>query len=250
MFFERKLLKNVRLIATDFDGTLTQNGKITANLLKTLNKLANNNISVLIVTGRSAGWVNSLINYLPVAGAIAENGGIFYPNPDTLKFINHIENIKIHRQRLEETFSFLQAKFPKIRESTDNIFRLTDWTFDVQELDYHNLLKLEKLCLQKNWGFTYSTVQCHIKPLKQDKARGLQQIIKDYFPEITPQEIVTVGDSPNDQTLFNQDVFPLSVGVANVRDYLTVLQYPPAYITNLPENLGFCELVELILGYN
>ncbi len=250
MSFDTKLFKNVRLIATDFDGTLTKDGKITANLLTTLSKLTDSNISVLIVTGRSAGWVNSLINYLPVQGAIAENGGIFYPNPDTFDLINPLENIKVHREKLRSTFSFLQTKFPQIKESSDNIFRLTDWTFDVRGLKDHDLRKMAQLCLEKNWSFTYSTVQCHIKPLKQDKANGLLTVLKQYFPEIAPQEIVTIGDSPNDETLFNQEIFPLSVGVANLKDYLNVLQYSPAYLTNLPENLGFCELVELILSYN
>jgi HAD superfamily hydrolase (TIGR01484 family) len=250
MSFDPNLFKNVRLIATDFDGTLTKNGKITDNLLTSLGKLTNTNISVLIVTGRSAGWVNSLVNYLPVVGAIAENGGIFYPNSDSLTLINPLENIDLHRNKLQEIFSFLQTKFPQIKESSDNIFRLTDWTFDVQGLNHHDLLKLEELCLTKNWGFTYSTVQCHIKPLQQDKANGLLKVLKQYFPDIKLEEIVTVGDSPNDESLFNQEIFPFSVGVANVKDYLNVLQYPPAYITNSSENLGFCELVELILSYN
>jgi len=38
------------------------------------------------------------------------------------------------------------------------------------------------------------------------------------------------------------------VGVANVKEYLNVLEYAPAYVTNLAENLGFAELVELILS--
>jgi HAD superfamily hydrolase (TIGR01484 family) len=250
MCFDINLLKNVRLIATDFDATLTKDGKITNNLLTSLTQLANSNIIVLIVTGRSAGWVNSLINYLPVQGAIAENGGIFYSNSESWEFINPLENISSHREKLRETFAYLQTIIPEIKESSDNIFRLTDWTFNVKGLKDHELEKLSQLCLEKNWGFTYSTVQCHIKPLKQDKAKGLLTILKRYFPEISPQEIVTIGDSPNDESLFNQKIFPLSVGVANVKDYLNVLEYVPAYLTKASENLGFCELVELILSYN
>src|SRR5919202_4841916 len=71
--------KNIRLIATDMDGTLTQHGKFTANLLRAFERLIAVDIPVLIVTGRSAGWVSGLVSYLPVAGAIAENGGLFYP---------------------------------------------------------------------------------------------------------------------------------------------------------------------------
>ncbi len=69
---------NFTLIATDMDGTLTQRGKFTPALLQALDDLAAIGTKVLIVTGRSAGWVSGLVSYLPVAGAIAENGGLFY----------------------------------------------------------------------------------------------------------------------------------------------------------------------------
>ncbi|WP_338460794.1 hypothetical protein [Synechococcus elongatus] len=45
------------------------------------------------------------------------------------------------------------------------------------------------------------------------------------FPDLTPDQIVTVGDSPNDASLFAE--FPLSVGVANLAPYLDRLSQPP-----------------------
>jgi hydroxymethylpyrimidine pyrophosphatase-like HAD family hydrolase len=47
-------LQNVRLIATDMDGTLTEQGKFTSNLLQILEKLAQTKIDVIIVTGVTA----------------------------------------------------------------------------------------------------------------------------------------------------------------------------------------------------
>ena len=70
-------LSDIHLIASDVDGTLTQNGKFSSNFISTLQDLQSSGIKVLLVTGRSAGWVSALVNYLPVIGAIAENGGIF-----------------------------------------------------------------------------------------------------------------------------------------------------------------------------
>ena len=70
-------LSDIRLIATDVDGTLTENGKFSSDFISTLLDLQSAGIKVLLVTGRSAGWVSALVNYLPVEGAIAENGGIF-----------------------------------------------------------------------------------------------------------------------------------------------------------------------------
>jgi hydroxymethylpyrimidine pyrophosphatase-like HAD family hydrolase len=61
-------LSDIRLIASDVDGTLTQNGKFSSDFISTLIDLQSARIKVLLVTGRSAGWVSALVNYLPVAG--------------------------------------------------------------------------------------------------------------------------------------------------------------------------------------
>lgn len=58
--------KTLRLIATDMDGTLTQQGKFTASLLHALEHLSAVYIPILIFTSRlSAGWVSGLATYLP-----------------------------------------------------------------------------------------------------------------------------------------------------------------------------------------
>ena len=48
-------LGDIRLIATDMDGTLTQLGKFTPALLQGLTDLTAANIKVIVTTGRSAG---------------------------------------------------------------------------------------------------------------------------------------------------------------------------------------------------
>jgi hypothetical protein len=240
--------KKLRLIATDMDGTLTQRGKFTASLLQAFEDLRAADIPVLIVTGRSAGWVSGLVTYLPVVGAIAENGGLFYP-ADSAKpvALTPIPDLVAHRQQLEVAYQRLKSEFPHIQESTDNRFRLTDWTFDNRDLTLTQLERLDTLCSSMGWGFTYSSVQCHIKPASQDKATGLMQVLQDYFPQYVPQQVVTVGDSPNDASLFNPDLFPLSVGVANVLEYASELIYQPAYVTTAVEGEGFCELAQYLI---
>lgn len=241
-------LKQIRLIATDMDGTLTQQEKFTPRLLQTLNDLAAAQIPVVIVTGRSAGWVSGLVHYLPVTGAIAENGGLFFAEQQSGQFLVPIAHVTEHRQQLQQMFEQLQAEFPQIRESSDNAFRITDWTFDVQGLSLTELQHLSKRCEEHNWGFTYSTVQCHIKLPQQEKALGLLAVLNQAFPDLTPAQIVTVGDSPNDQSLFNWRYFPTSVGVANLHHYTSQLAHLPSYITQQPEVEGFCELAGLLLA--
>ncbi len=239
--------QNIRLIATDMDGTLTQAEKFDSKLLETLTKLSTAGIDVLITTGRSAGWVQAVATYLPVVGAIAENGGLIYWNHDPQPNLISLGNIEQHRQQLHRVFQILKAKFPHLQESSDNRFRLTDWTFEVKNLSPTELEQIDRLCQDEGYGFTYSTIQCHIKPTYQDKAHGLKEIIAEHFAELQSQEIVTIGDSPNDESMFDQQVFPLSIGVANVTNYRDRLKYLPAYVTSKAEGEGFCELAELII---
>ncbi|NDJ15842.1 HAD family hydrolase [Myxacorys almedinensis] len=236
-------LTSVRLVATDLDGTLTIADKLTPKLLNAFETLKQADISVLIVTGRSAGWVNAIAAYFPVTGAIAENGGLFYKG-DSQSFITPISDLKHHRLKLLETFELLKAQFPKIQETSDNQFRLTDWTFDIEGISPSELDTMTELCQTQGWSFTYSTVQCHIKPMGQNKADGLLQVLHRQFPEVSLEQIITVGDSPNDETLFNSQYFPRSVGVANLLKYSDRLTHKPTYITNLSEGNGFCELVQ------
>ncbi|MBD2196516.1 MULTISPECIES: HAD family hydrolase [Calothrix] len=240
--------KNIRLIATDMDGTLTSKGKFTNHLLQALEHLAAAKINVLIVTGRSAGWVSGISSLMPVVGAVAENGGLFYiAGSDRPIPLTPISDLASHRQQLAAAFGELQTKFPQIQESADNRFRITDWTFDVAGLTPHEIQTLSHLCHDMGWGFTYSSVQCHIKPQNQDKATGLLQILQQYWPEYSLDQVVTVGDSPNDESLFNRDYFPLSFGVANVLAYIHQLKHQPAYVTHEAEGEGFCELSNYIL---
>jgi HAD superfamily hydrolase (TIGR01484 family) len=212
-------LSDIRLIASDVDGTLTLNGKFSSDFLPTLLDLQSAGIKVLLVTGRSAGWVSALVNYLPVAGAITENGGLFLQPNGQQNLFSSIPNLSRHRILLENTFHHIKQKFPDLQTSTDNQFRITDWTFDVNDLSSDDIQAISTQCDLIGWSFTYSNVQCHIKPPHQDKATGLLSVLSNHFPELNSQQMLTVGDSPNDEAMFDATKFPISVGVANIRHY-------------------------------
>ena len=58
--------------------------------------------------------------------------------------------------------------------------------------------------------------------------------------------VVFIGDSPNDAPLFG--FLPLTVAVANIRDYLASLEAPPAYVTTQAGGAGFVEFAEMLLS--
>ena len=239
-------LTDIRLIATDIDGTLTREGKFTTELLEAIDRVNAKEIKLLLVTGRSAGWVSAVNNYLHVAGAIAENGGLYFNGDGDFDLMTRIESIDEHRAQLAQRFYQLQSRYPQIAESSDNQFRITDWTFDVAGLSDLELGEIATQCKQWGYSFTFSTIQCHIKPQHQDKGVAILQVLKQYFPQINPTQTITVGDSPNDASMFDLALFPHSVGVANIHHYHHKLAHQPQYITKLPEVAGFCELVDLL----
>lgn len=240
-------LADIQLIATDIDGTLTRAGKFTRELLESIDLLTANGIKLLLVTGRSAGWVSAVNNYLPVVGSIAENGGIYFNTDGEFDFLTRIEKIELHREQLANRFWELQEVYPQIQESVDNQFRITDWTFDIGGLTDVELQQIASKCQSWGYSFTFSTIQCHIKPQQQDKGIAISQVLKQYFPELNSAQIITVGDSPNDASMFDQSLFPHSVGVANIQHYTSQLTHQPEYITKSPEVAGFCELVNSLI---
>ncbi|MBE9140405.1 HAD family phosphatase [Nodosilinea sp. LEGE 07088] len=238
----------VKLLATDMDGTLTHQGQFTVALLQGLERLQASGFPVIIVTGRSAGWVHGLAHYLPVVGAMAENGGVYFPLDVAPELLLEVDDLAAHRQQLSAVFGQLRSRWPQLQESTDNRFRLTDWTFDITGLAQADLDAMGQTCRRLGWGFVYSTVQCHIYKPGQSKAAGLQRVVQRHFAPLTTDAVLTLGDSPNDESMFDPAIFPLSVGVANIKDYWPRLTHHPAYVTHAPEVAGFLEVVEALVA--
>ncbi len=68
-------------------------------------------------------------------------------------------------------------------------------------------------------------------------------------PELrtSPARVVTVGDSRNDQEMFDPQHFPHSVGVANIERHLPSMQIQPSYVTVSPGVEGFRELIQALV---
>ncbi|MEM6449917.1 MAG: HAD family hydrolase [Cyanobacteria bacterium P01_D01_bin.105] len=252
----RAQLASIRLLATDMDGTLTVNGQFESGLLTAFERLHAVGLPVMIVTGRSAGWVSGLVHYLPVVGAIAENGGVYIAKHTAADavieaapmILPDIPRMTQHRDRLETLFNKLRARYPNLRPSADNAFRITDWTFNIDGLSQDDIALMQETCAHHTMGFTYSTVQCHLKIQTQNKANGLAHVLQQHFPQLSPNQVLTIGDSPNDESLFDTAQFPCSVGVANVSRYLPELTHQPQYVTQSPEGKGFIDVVDCLIA--
>lgn len=230
------------LFVCDVDGTITERGQISSSSLATLTALAAGGVPCLLCTGRPAGWMESIVHYLPVYGAIAENGGVLIRRGHSLEFFSSTPESFSGRSAIRDAFVALKEKLPYLRESADNRWRLTDWTFDLPD-DALDLTKISEILSTLGWDFTYSTVQCHILPRGQSKASAIATVKKRF----AFHEAIFVGDSPNDETVFAAPEVALSVGVHNLVEYTGALSALPAYLTQSPEGAGFAEIAARLL---
>jgi hydroxymethylpyrimidine pyrophosphatase-like HAD family hydrolase len=82
-----------------------------------------------------------------------------------------------------------------------------------------------------------------------DKRAGCRDFVRDRWGEdlaATKHEWIYVGDSPNDEPMF--EWFPHTVGVANVAAFADQMTHLPRYVTRAPGGAGFAELVDHLLG--
>lgn len=237
------VLKNTVALASDIDDTLTIDGRILGDNLAYLSKLRKAGIKVLLVTGRTAGHGLTATTYFDIDGAIAENGGVIcqgenqkivdYFSPETMEKIKHV-------------FHLLAREFPKARPTSDNFMRLTDQTFYIDDFSQDDIEKAKELAAQYDLGIIYSSVHLHIYDPKVNKGRTLSAYLKNFGIQ-DMSRVITIGDSPNDEGIFDTDLFPNSVGVKNVEDYLDRLEKKPRYILSETEGHGFARLAENLL---
>src|SRR6516225_5849800 len=130
-------LSKVEAVFTDVDGTLTTGGRLRASTLSVVERLDRAGVPVVLVTGRPAGFAEAWARTLPVAGVIAENGGVSvridgrgalrkeYARPASVRARD--------RRRLTRVVQAALRAVPGARMSTDSRYSEVDLAIDVNE---------------------------------------------------------------------------------------------------------------------
>ena len=249
--------KNLKLLFTDIDGTITKNGQIIDASYSALWDLSRAGIDVVPVTGRPAGWCDHIARMWPVKGVIGENGAFFYlydrKNRKMLRnyLISEEEKIK-GKKILEKIKTRVLREVPKAGIAADQPFRIADLAIDYCE-DVEHLKKedIQKICrIITEEGGTYKISDIHINCWygSFNKITGVKKFIAEFYQTDFSQIIrkaTYIGDSPNDEPIFR--VFPLTIAVANLKDFIDEISYLPNYITHEESAYGFKEAVDTIL---
>jgi HAD superfamily hydrolase (TIGR01484 family) len=247
----------VRFVLCDIDDTITDHGRLPAASLRAMERLQDADIRVMPITGRPAGWCDHFARMWPVDGVVGENGAMFFRYDHAGRRMHRVywksEAQRIaDRERLAALAREIPAAVPGCAIAADQPYReedlAIDFAEDVPHLPEEAIRRI--VAMFEAAGATAKISSIHVNGWfgNFDKLSMTRRAFAEFFGRdlgAGRDDIVFVGDSPNDAPMFG--FFPNSVGVANVRDFAGRLAAEPAWVTRNRGASGFVELADTIL---
>ena len=244
-------------ILTDIDDTLTTHGAITPDALQALAQLKAVGLHVIPITGRPVGWSEPFAWAWPVDALVVENGAVALMRQPESKGVR-----KLYQQdratrtanftRMQQVAQRVLRELPDARLAQDSAGRETDIAIDHSEfahLSPEHIAQVVQIMRSEGMNATVSSIHINGWFGAHNKLAGARWIVRELLGRELDAEIqrwVYVGDSPNDQLMFEH--FPHSVGVANIRRFEAGLTHQPRYITQGERGAGFAEVARSLLG--
>ncbi len=254
---ETKTLRKIRGVCLDIDETLSTDGKLTSEAFNALWSLHDAGFQVVPITGRPAGWCDLIARFWPVHAVVGENGAFsfFVKNKirtrmETLEG-EDLEDLHI---RLKKLHHKILQNFPHAKTASDQAYRDYDLAIDTSEdvpaWPKKDVKKLISLCHDAGAHAKLSSIHVNIWFGSYDKVQGFRKWLKAGSPgatkKITENQWLFIGDSPNDEPMFK--TFKYSVGVANLKVYLSEMQHAPTWITKNKSGAGFSEMAKKLIS--
>lgn len=245
-------------VLTDIDDTLTDEGRVAAEVYAAMERLRGAGLLVVPITGRPAGWCDLIARQWPVDAVVGENGAFYFRyDTDARRMIRawaDAEPVRAaNKARLEAIARDVLAEVPGAAVAADQAYRETDLAIDFCE-DVAPPLSDDAVRaivdIFKRHGATAKVSSIHVNGWfgAYDKLTMTARLLGEQFGEAEAgleERFVFVGDSPNDAPMFRH--FDKSVGVANLRPFMDRCEALPAWITGAERGVGFCEVAERIL---
>jgi HAD superfamily hydrolase (TIGR01484 family) len=220
-------MKKPRIVFSDFDGTLTEQGMISPVLFQVLDLIYQLNSELIVVTGRPVSWSHFLMSHLPLGASISEGGGVI-----TLREGKRLRDIVLAPEsdliNLKNATSMLFEKILGFELSDDSSCRITDRAIDLNFL--HEGDRGPKiLSILDSFKLHYSKSSVHLNFWSGDisKMNGVNYFLKNYS-KVDLEDCIYFGDSLNDESAFKD--FKFSVGVSNISKVLDKITHKPSEI--------------------
>ena len=255
--FPQEKRSAITYLLTDIDDTITHKGRIPACAFKAMEDLDKAGIKVIPITGRPAGWCDHIARMWPVKGVVGENGAFYFVyDIHTKKMIRRY--FKTDQEREQDQIKLVAVKQRILRSipgcviSADQPYREADLAIDFAEdvpplsqTDIDRIVDMFEQC-----GATAKVSSIHVNGWfgGYDKLSMTKIMFREIFKtdlDGIKEKVVFVGDSPNDEPMF--EYFPNSVGVANVLAFYDRLVFKPAWITKDEGGIGFAQLAKILV---
>ena len=245
----------IRGFMTDIDDTLTREGRIEPEALQALHDLAAAGLPVVAITGRPLGWSQAFAAAWPVAAIVAENGAVALIR-DGLQLLTEFAQDASTRSanagRLQAVAAQVLHQVPGAVLAQDSPGRVTDIAIDHSEFVHLPPTQIEHaLALMRQAGMNATVSSIHINGWygEHTKWSAAQWMLRRLWGRELVDELqrwVYVGDSTNDQLMFQQ--FPQAVGVANLMRFAPQLKVWPAYLSPGERGVGFAQVAQAVLA--
>jgi len=256
--FSAEAMRLVRFVLCDIDDTVTSHGRLPSASLAAMERLQAAGIRVLPITGRPAGWCDHIARMWPVDGVVAENGAMFFRYDHDERRMHRLywktpARRAADRAELDRLAREIPAAVAGAAVAADQPYReddlAIDFAEDVEPLDDGSVTRI--VAMFEAAGATAKVSSIHVNGWfgDFDKLSMTRRAMAQFFDRdigARRDDIVFVGDSPNDAPMFGY--FPNAVGVANVRDFAGKLAVEPTWVTQARGAEGFCELVDTLLS--
>ena len=239
----------VKALLFDLDGTFVGKDYLKSTTYRSLEQLHLKGIKTIAVTGRPAGWCDLMARWWPIDGVVGENGALFYYKLDgkiARETFHDYNLLSDYQEKLKILFSELSNEYEFLKLASDQSFRHWDIAVDIAEEAEVSLETAEKIvffCKGKGAEASISNIHVNIWFGHYNKKFMTTRVLEKYG--LNEDEVVFIGDSPNDSPLF--DYFSLSVGVNSVKKYGDIMSCFPKFICSKNGEEGFVELVDLFL---
>ena len=237
--------RNIKLLLADVDGTLVTHDKaLTEQAIAAARELREAGITLALTSGRPPRGMSMLIAPLKLEGAIAGfNGGVFV-NPDLSVIESHLLDAVVARETLqlildqgldawlytETEWLIRDAKAPHVAREAWTVkfdarvvseFTAADLKDAVKIVgvsdDLDKVASCEKLAQQK-LGERASAARSqpyYLDVTHPNANKGAVVLTLAKLDHISPEEIATIGDMPNDVLMFRKSGFSIAMGNAS-----------------------------------
>ena len=192
-----------------------------------------------------------------IHAVVGENGAFYFRYDDTAKKMIRVyaqapEVRRANSEKLWKIADQVLKDFPGTAIASDQAYReidvAIDFCEDVPPLPLATAQAIAEAFHRQGAAAKVSSIHVNAWFGDHDKLTMSERFLAESFDirlEKDLNHIAYCGDSPNDAPMFA--VFPLGIGVANIRPYAKLMAHLPNYVTTGEGGHGFAEFADAVL---